>query len=527
MSLYYRTLYAWKCKGTHHKLAMEALRLLSGDQSENWRNLFLKSIEPYLTGSKDPDKKFRDFRNHVLHVQENYWGGAVKATQEWYAKARQQFADRQWSAGVYSAGVMSHYLTDVFCPLHTGQSKAETIIHRACEWSVSCSYDELIDILEEDLGGFPSITISKSDNWLEELIQTEAGLANQDYESVVKNYNFDRGAKDPPSGLDEELAKDFAKILGRAAVSLSLVLERCLKECGQQPPAVSLSLHSALSQATIPVFWITKNMADSAERKVVTRIYNELKQTGDVVENLPEENRVIATLIEKYRRGEAETSGEQVSSMKPKIKVSGTSEKVKSPPKIHPVDQEETIVDPFIQDAEPFGAKPVHSNNSVESASDDEDLDEDSPNHSEVTHLDPDSPIVDAPSIGPKTASRFKKIGIKTVGEFLESEPESIVQKLNTRWINLELVITWQQQTQLMCMVPGLRAHDVQLLTGVGVESYQDLCASTVDDLHPLISEYAASPEGQRVIRSGKIPDRLEIEDWIQNAQWCDQERAA
>ena len=77
MSLLFRVLFAQKCTSTHHKLAMDALRFLENSDAAEWRNLFIGNIEIYLDGSKAPDKKFKDFRNHVLHVKDNYWGGAV------------------------------------------------------------------------------------------------------------------------------------------------------------------------------------------------------------------------------------------------------------------------------------------------------------------------------------------------------------------------------------------------------------------------------------------------------------------
>ncbi|MCG6156166.1 DUF4332 domain-containing protein [Rubinisphaera margarita] len=519
MSLYYRTIYAWKCKGTHHKLAMEALRLLTHGQSEQWRDLFLKNVEGYLTGSKDPDKKFRDFRNHVLHVEDNNWGGAIAATQEWYSKARQHFADRQWSAGVYSAGVMSHYLTDVFCPLHTGQTVEENRIHRACEWSVSCSYDSLVDLLEDELDGFPTVTLADNDSWLADLVLQGAKESHQVYHKIVAEYDFDKGVKDPPAGLNEELGKQFAVILGRAASALAATLDRCFQECRQSPPSVMLSLHAALGQASIPVFWITKNMEDSAERAVVEKIYQELKRTGEVVHSLPEENRIVAELVETYRNGEEESEPVE-SSAKPRVKVAAPK-KQKTKTQVSETEPE-PVADPFEEDAAAFGAKPAMNIQVDDDSSEVPDERQD-----EVTYLAPDSPIVDAPSIGPKTASRFRKISINTVDDLLNTEPETIVNRLNTRWINLELVISWQQQAQLMCQVPGLRAHDVQLLTGVGVESVYDLCSTTVDDLLPLVQEYAVSPEGQRVIRSGKVPDHTEVSEWIQSAQWGQQSDAA
>ncbi|WP_237227054.1 DUF4332 domain-containing protein [Rubinisphaera sp. JC750] len=513
MSLYFETLYAWKAKGTHHKLAMDALELLSVEYADEWSDLFLRHIESYLTGAKDPDKKFRDFRNHVLHVHDDFWGGAIKATQEWYGKARQAFADGRWKDGVYSAGVMSHYLTDVFCPLHTGQSDKENTIHRACEWSVSCSYDDLITHLLEDLEGYPSVKLDSDDDWLAKLIKAEATHANFLYSTLVEGYNFNAGVKDPPAGLDENLQKEMALTLGRATVSLSQVLDRMLKESGQKPPGVALSMHSLLAQVTIPVFWITRNMSEAADRREVQRIYNELQETGKVVDNLPEENRVIRDLVYQRDHGDALAEATATSTTEEDEGEIPVSKTFTPAPVQRDSGDDAEPVDPFAADAE-------------EMEDDSQDQSRQNGGHDSV-YLRMESPIVDAPSIGPKTAARFRKISVNTVQDFLTSEPESIVNRLATRWINLELVISWQQQAQLMCQVPGLRAHDVQLLTGVGVESAYDLAATTVDDLLPLVQEYAVTPDGQRVLRSGKIPDHAEVSEWIQNAQWGQQSEAA
>ena len=79
-STLFNVLFVWKCSSTHHKLALDALNQIRGDAAENWRNLCLKNIETYLDGSKAPDNKFKDFKNHVLHVRDNNWGGAVEAS---------------------------------------------------------------------------------------------------------------------------------------------------------------------------------------------------------------------------------------------------------------------------------------------------------------------------------------------------------------------------------------------------------------------------------------------------------------
>ena len=148
MSLLFNVLFANECTSTHHKIALDALRHLEDEDAPLWRNLFLYYFDAYLDGSKAPDKKFKDFRNHVLHVQDDYWGGACEKANEWYVLTVRHLKQGAWSKAAYSAGVLSHYFTDPFMPFHSGQSEEETQIHRAVEWSITKSYDELQNILE-------------------------------------------------------------------------------------------------------------------------------------------------------------------------------------------------------------------------------------------------------------------------------------------------------------------------------------------------------------------------------------------
>ena len=181
-SLLFRLLYANKCTSTHHKLAMDALLHLETIQAAQWQNLFVRNVEVFLDGSKAPDKKFKDFRNHVLHVNDNYWGGAVVKAEEWYKRLCEFLKQEDWRRAVYSAGVLSHYITDPFMPLHTQQSEAEGAVHRACEWSVCKSYDSLIQDLSDELGGFPSINLARSDDWLAMAVIDGAQEANRHYD---------------------------------------------------------------------------------------------------------------------------------------------------------------------------------------------------------------------------------------------------------------------------------------------------------------------------------------------------------
>lgn len=84
MSFLFRLLYATQARGTHHKLAMDALLHLSRPDAVAWQRVFLSHADRYLAGAKAPDDVFKDFKNHVLHPRDGYWGGAPQTAARWY-----------------------------------------------------------------------------------------------------------------------------------------------------------------------------------------------------------------------------------------------------------------------------------------------------------------------------------------------------------------------------------------------------------------------------------------------------------
>ena len=122
MSLLQKIIFASYARSTHHKMALDALQFLQGPNAAQWRDLLLSEYGSYLQGAKDPDDRFKDFKNHVLHVRENFWGGAVAAAEHWYGQLVDQLRAKAWKDSAYSAGVLSHYFTDPHMPFHTGQS---------------------------------------------------------------------------------------------------------------------------------------------------------------------------------------------------------------------------------------------------------------------------------------------------------------------------------------------------------------------------------------------------------------------
>jgi predicted flap endonuclease-1-like 5' DNA nuclease len=145
-----------------------------------------------------------------------------------------------------------------------------------------------------------------------------------------------------------------------------------------------------------------------------------------------------------------------------------------------------------------------------------------SPQSTKSTHkfyLDLEDHIEAAPSIGPKTAERFEKIGVFTIAEFLKQTADSMAAKLNYKRMSAEVVRSWQQQARLVCRIPNLRGHDAQLLVACEIFEPEEIASMQPQALFRIIQPFSDTKEGLKIIRSGKKPDLAEITDWIAWAQ--------
>lgn len=296
MSLLYRVLFAAGCRNTHHRLALDALRHLRDPRAETWRNLFLEHHAAYLKGSKAPDDQFKDFQNHVLHVRDNYWGGALKTAQLWYKMTLNSLRNEDWRDVAYSAGVLSHYVTDPLMPFHSGQTEAEGKIHRAAEWSIAQSYVELQNIIEQDQGGYPTVVAGDSPTWLSDLIRQGADAGNAYYETLIDHYNLGLGVKNPPLGLDQECKDCIAKQIALAAATVAAVLDRLFAEAAVEPSVVNPSLKTFVQTLTIPAKWVTQKLQDAKDRAQVQAVFDDVQLNGKAVAALPEDEKVVRRL---------------------------------------------------------------------------------------------------------------------------------------------------------------------------------------------------------------------------------------
>lgn len=128
-------------------------------------------------------------------------------------------------------------------------------------------------------------------------------------------------------------------------------------------------------------------------------------------------------------------------------------------------------------------------------------------------------PIESAPSIGAKTAHRLEKIGIFTVDDFLECNPEFVSGKLKRRHINKQTIRLWKKQAKLVCCIPGLRGHDAQILVACGFVEADAIAGTSPNELFEKVREFTNTTEGERILRGGKKPDLNEIINWVNWSQ--------
>ena len=134
-------------------------------------------------------------------------------------------------------------------------------------------------------------------------------------------------------------------------------------------------------------------------------------------------------------------------------------------------------------------------------------------------YLQADDQLVNAPSIGPKTAERLQDAGVNTVAEFLAADAIQLAEQLDNRRITAATIESWQAQARLACRIPNLRGHDAQVLVACGITTAEDVARLAPDELWDRIRPFLRTNECKRIIRNGKLPDREEVAEWSRSAQ--------
>lgn len=556
MTLLERVIRAHRCRSTHHFIAFDALSLIEGEDGEAWKSLFLVHHEHLLKGAKAPDTTFKDFKNHVLHVTEGEWGGARAKATEWYAKAVDLLARRRWSDAAYALGVLSHYYTDPIQPFHTGQTEAEGVIHRAVEWSIAKSRPEIDARIEET--GYPEIEVPDGMGFVSDMVRDGALRSNAHYSTFIDHYDIHVGVVDPPSGLDETMLAAITDLIAYATAGFAAILTRAIEEAAVAPPRVHLTLQGYIETLDIPLRWITAKLEDRGDRRQVERMYKEYLNTGKVIRTLPDDDKLVRELHAKEVRrislkalnaepiqplGTARDADAARFDTGAEVEEEFEEEEIEADAEIDEEEAYEAEADDEAADEEEYQDEAVDAEEEYDAEADEaSDADEEeaeeeveaeeeeeeavavavpvpAPSHRRSPSLTFESPVVDAPSIGPKTAAHLARAGIETVGDLIICDPDETAEMISVRHITVDAIETWQMQATLMIEVPGLRVHDVQLLVGAGISSREDLANASASTIFELAMEFLQTSEGARVLRPGETLEEDEVEEWIELAQ--------
>ena len=506
------------CRSTHHFFAIDALERIGTERGKRLAELLLKHYARYLKGAKDPDDTFKDFQNHVIHVSQNNWGGAARQCVQWFDKSMQLLNAGQWSEAAYACGVMSHYFTDPIMPLHTGQTERESVVHRPMEWSICKAYEEIYELCQFGRAT-RQLKLSDDSDWLTQAVMQGAAIAHEHYARLIEIYNLARGTVDPPRGLTKEARQILAELFDLAIGGWANILMKMAAQMGSVPPDCSLTLATVIAGIDMPRATLVRKFSDAAQQAEVKRIFDEFTETGKVVDNLPAEIKVVRKEFAKDNKSVRDDEGRSVSPRLPLEAIDPPSpialieqtpkETIPTPPVISESSPEPERVPVVEVIPEPFAAsEPIPQSSTAD--------------QSTSAGLSYDSPLVDAPSIGPKTAKRFTEIGIHTIDDFLSADANEMAQELNTSWIKPELIEDWQDQAQLVCDVPALCGYKAQLLVAVNCRTAEDLADAPVDELHQAIEEFVRTKEAERILRSTPVPGVEEIEKWIKSAARSD-----
>lgn len=502
--LLFDVVYAHRATGSHHKIAMDSLRRMGGPDAEAWTKLFLANADAYMKGAKAPDDVFRDSQNHVLHVRDNYWGGAVETAESWYEKLQMMLKAQNWVEAVYAAGVLSHYVCDPMQPLHTAQCEAEGAVHRAFEQSVSKSYAKLLAGADAN---WPAISADAGPGWLRSIIRAGAEAAVVYYDGCIDHYNLAAGVKDPPAGLDAWICDAMSAQLGRAIASFALVLDRSFAEAGVAPPKTDITVQGYLSTLDIPVKWVMRKMADAAERDVVNQMYAEFQATGKVVKTLAHDDRIVraAHAREVLQRPLAELDAEPA----------------RAPGSLHGKPHPTAAAPPPVAAPAPVAAPPAPAP-VVAAAPVASPAPATAPTEAAAAtrkRRTRESPVVDAPAIGQKIAARLEAIGVKTIGDLIDADPQAVSNMVAQKWLTPQTVTDWKAMAQLAIDVQAVGEQDAQILVACGVRDKSALAQSDARALQDHLEDWLASDDGKRLMRGSSGPKAAKVEAWIAAAK--------
>jgi hypothetical protein len=303
MNLLINILRASCCRSTHHCFALDALPLVQTDAGRRLVRLLLRHRDRFLTGAIDPDLRYRDYQNHVIHVGEGYWGGAPRVAHSWYDRLQRYLRTDRFGDAAHAAGVLSHYFTDVLQPLHTGVCDLERFLHRPIEWSIFEAYDAIYQAWREDEMRVVFQLTDRAE-WLGEAMLHGARFAHRKRKLLLDQYDVGRFSADPAGSLNGPCRAALAELFGLAITGTARIIERAAADAeltrSQPLPTVGLALSTLGAACNAPQDRMAAWLTSRRRRFAVEQLIQEHRRTGRLEEFLPSEVDIVHRVVEVY-----------------------------------------------------------------------------------------------------------------------------------------------------------------------------------------------------------------------------------
>ncbi len=305
---------ASRCRSTHHCFALDALPLVQTDAGARFVRLLLRHHDRYLTGAIDPDVRYRDYQNHVIHVGDGFWGGAPRVAHGWYDRLQRYLRTDRFGDAAHAFGVLSHYFTDVLQPLHTGICDRERFLHRPIEWSVFEAYEAIHQAWRQDE---MRIVCQLSDRaeWLGEAMLHGARFAHRKRKLLLDQYAVDRFAEGPARSLNGNCRAALAELFGLAITGTARIIERAADDAEasrHKPlPRVGLAVSTLVAGLEVPIQRTWAWLALRRRRRAIAQLIDEYRRLGRLEKFLPSEVDVTHRVVQVHHDEQQWLAGRQ------------------------------------------------------------------------------------------------------------------------------------------------------------------------------------------------------------------------
>lgn len=470
------------CSSTHHRFALDALPLVQTSSGRRLVQVLLRHHKRYLTGATDPDTRFRDFQNHVIHVKDGYWGGAPRMAHKWYDRMQRYLRTNRFSDAAHAAGVLSHYFTDPFQPLHTEHCELERVLHRPIEQSIYRAYSEIYRIWRQ--GDMKVVfQLSNQVGWLGDSMLHGSRYANRNYSELLREYDLMSAVDNPQAGLNLNARESLAELFGLAITGWARVLERAADEAerdrGNMIPAQLNSPAILTSMVRGPFKLVQRTLGHRREQREVVSMIDEYASRGKLIRRVPAEVDIVHRVAAIYRKEKQWQY--QASHRETRVSVNWTNGSNQG-----------------IRHQRAISVGPMQN------------VTEQQVTESWVADF-----ISTDPSIGANLTERLVEVGVNHLEDLLHCSPNDLAERMNLDQVTAEVITQWQNQASLMVRVKGLGKQAARLLVAAGYTSAESISLAPRASLHRELRLVAANLGDEPLPQRSRYPRHSEINSWI------------